>query len=317
MSAFLEIFLSVCLPILVLAGFGWGMDRLFGLDLKSLVKLNLYLFVPAFILVRLSTSDLEGETGLLVVGCTLTVILLMGLLSWIVCAVRRTTPEERYSMKLTTMIYNSGNWGIPLMTLAFSEFGGVIQVFVLATMNMTSFSVGIFLANASSPERKGWILPILKQPSPWAILTALTLRHFDNPLTEVTFVWAPLGYLADALVAFALITLGVQLSKTRPPHPRGNLSYALLIRLIGGPLVAIGLTYLFGIEGTLAAILIVGAAAPTAVNAALFAHEFKGDSQFAAAMVFYSTLVASVVVTALLAVLRAGWIPWALPVPGS
>lgn len=313
MLIFLEIFISVCLPILVLAGLGWGLDRLFDIDLKSLVKLNIYLFVPAFILTRLSTSDLGGKLGISIVGFTVCIIFSMGALSWLVCKIRKQSATDCYSMQLATMIYNSGNWGIPLMTLAFSEYGGVIQVFVLATMNLTSFSLGVFLANAGSEERKGWIVPILKQPSPWAILLALTLRSVDNPLADVNFIWTPLEYLAEALVAFALITLGVQLSKTKPPSPGGNLGLALVIRLIGGPVLAAFFTWVFGFQGATAAILIVGAAAPTAVNTALLTHEFNGNSRFAAAAVFYSTLLASVVVTAVLAVLRAGWIPWAVP----
>ena len=295
----------------MIVGFGWGIDRIFDIDLKTLVKLNIYLFVPAFILTKLSTSQLESETGLAVVGFTVCVIISMGLISWVVCRLRKSPPQERYALQLSTMIYNCGNWGIPLMILAFSELGSVIQVFVLATMNLTSFSLGVFLANAGSAEREGWILPVLKQPSPWAIVVALTLRYFGNPAESVTFIWMPLSYLADGLVAFALLTLGVQLSKTKPPHPRGTLSYALVIRLLGGPAVAMLLTYLIGFRGELAAILIVGAAAPTAVNTALLAHEFRADSRFAAAAVFYSTLIASIVVTLLLAILRAGWIPWA------
>ncbi len=307
-----QIFVDVCLPILIIIGLGWGLDRLFDFDLKTLVKLNLYLFVPAFILVRLSTSDLAGVIGLKIVAFTVSVILSMGAISWIVCAIRRIPPGERYAMKLSTMIYNCGNWGIPLMTLAFSELGAVVQVFVLATMNLTGFSLGIFLANAGSSDRKGWFLPILKQPSPYAILTALILRALDNPLENIIFVWTPLSYLADGLVAFALLTLGVQLAKTRPPAPRGTLGITLFIRLIGGPLVATGLTWLFGFQGEIAAILIVGAAAPTAVNTALLAHEFKADHRFAAAAVLYSTLFAAVIVTGLLAMLRAGWVPWAM-----
>lgn len=307
-----QIFVDVCLPILILIGLGWGLDRLFDFDLKTLVKLNLYLFVPAFILVRLSTSDLAGVIGLKIVAFTVSVILSMGAISWIVCAIRRIPPGERYAMKLSTMIYNCGNWGIPLMTLAFSELGAVVQVFVLATMNLTGFSLGIFLANAGSSDRKGWFLPILKQPSPYAILIALILRALDNPLENIIFVWTPLSYLADGLVAFALLTLGVQLAKTRPPAPRGTLGITLFIRLIGGPLVATGLTWLFGFQGEIAAILIVGAAAPTAVNTALLAHEFKADHRFAAAAVLYSTLFAAVIVTGLLAMLRAGWVPWAM-----
>ncbi|MDF1825058.1 MAG: AEC family transporter [Verrucomicrobiales bacterium] len=313
MAVFFDIFLSVCLPILVLAGLGWGMDRIFDLDLKTLVKLNIYLFVPAFILTRLSSTTLEGGTGLAVVGFTIAVILTMGAMSWIVSAATEISPAQRYSMKLSTMIYNCGNWGIPLMTLAFGELGGVIQVFVLATMNVTSFSLGVILANAGSRDRKGWLLPILKQPSPWAVAFALTFRHFGNPIEEVNFIWVPLDYLANALIAFALITLGVQLSKTKPPGIRGPLGHALLIRLIGGPAAAILFTWWFGFDGPVAAILILGAAAPTAVNTALLAHEFTADSRFAAAAVFYSTLAASIVVTAILTVLRAGWIPWAIP----
>ncbi len=313
MLVFFDIFVSVCLPILLLAGLGWGLDRIFDLDLRTLIKLNIYLFVPAFILVRLSSSNMKGEMGFVVIGFTLCIILTMGAMSWIVSIIRGNERSERYSIKLSTMIYNSGNWGIPLMTLAFTELGGVIQVFVLATMNLMSFSLGITLANAGSRERTGWLLPILKQPSPWAIAIALTLRAFDNPLEDVSFIWVPFNYLANALVAFALITLGVQLSKTKPPYPRGSLGYALVIRLLGGPLAAMLFTWLFGINGEMAAILIVSAAAPTAVNTALLAHEFKADSQFAAAAVFYSTLAASLVVTLLLAILRAGWIPWAIP----
>ncbi len=308
----LRIFVDVCLPILALVGLGWGLDRIFGLDLKTLVKLNLYLFVPAFILVRLSTSDLSGTVGLKVVAFTLCVILAMGAASWIACALRRQPPGQRYAMKLSTMIYNCGNWGIPLMTLAFSELGPVVQVFVLATMNLTGFSLGVFLANAGSSERKGLFLPILKQASPYAILVALLLRASGNPLENVVFIWVPLNYLADGLVGIALITLGVQLSQTKPPPPVGNLGIALAIRLVGGPLAAVALTWIFGFRGEIAAILILGAAAPTAVNTALLAHEFKADSRFAAAAVLYSTLLGAVVVALLLAALRAGWVPWAV-----
>jgi hypothetical protein len=125
MPVFLDIFFSVCLPILVLAGLGWGLDRLYDLDLKSLVKLNIYLFVPAFILTRLSSSDLGGKLGLSIVGFTVCIIFSMGALSWLVCKLRKQNPVDCYSMQLATMIYNSGNWGIPLMTLAFSQYGGV------------------------------------------------------------------------------------------------------------------------------------------------------------------------------------------------
>jgi len=317
MGNVLEIFLGVCLPLLALISLGWFLDIIFDFDLRTLVKLNIYLFVPAFILVKLSTSTIPGKTGALVMFFTVCMIGAMALISWLVAAARKDPPHDRAALQLTTMIYNSGNWGIPLLTLAFPGEGGVIQVFVLATMNMTTFTVGIFLANSSKETHdvSGWrqFLPAIKQPSIYAILIAVGLRILGNPVEEWVFVWKPLTYLAECLVGFALITLGVQLSKTRPPKPVGRLGWALGIRLLGGPAVAIVLTWLFGISDTFAAILILGAVSPTAVNTALLAYELGADSRFVAAAVYYSTLSATIVAAGLLAVLKAGWIPWANP----
>lgn len=309
MLTFVEIFRDVCLPIILLVAVGWGMDRKFDLKLDTLVKLNIYLFVPAFIFVHVSSSELPQAMGGKVVIFTLCVLAVMFVMSGLVSVLRGETVQQRMGLHLSTMFYNSGNWGIPLMALAFPEVGPVIQVFVLMTMNISTFSIGIFLASAQSDQarqQKRWksFLPMLRQPSIYAILTALLMRSLGNPLEEVTFLWKPLTYLASSLVAFALITLGVQLSKTRPPRIESRLAWALGIRLLGGPAAAFLLTQWFGFDAAISAVLIVGAASPTAINTALLAHEFKADSQFAAAAVFYSTLLAGIVVTGLIYFLR-------------
>lgn len=309
MLTFVGIFRDVCLPIILLVGVGWGMDRKFDLKLDTLVKLNIYLFVPAFIFVRVSSSELPQGMGGKIVAFTLCVVAAMYLASSLVSMLRGETAQQRMGLQLSTMFYNSGNWGIPLMALAFPEAGPVIQVFVLMTMNISTFSIGILLASAQGAlesQGKPWkhFLPMLRQPSIYAILAALMMRSMGNPLDEVAFIWKPLEYLASSLVAFALITLGVQLSKTRPPRIEGRLAWALGIRLAGGPLAAFLLARLFAFDAATTAVLIVGAASPTAVNTALLAPEFKADSRFAAAMVFYSTLLAGIVVTALIFLLR-------------
>ncbi|MFK5923929.1 MAG: AEC family transporter [Verrucomicrobiota bacterium] len=309
MFTVIEIFRDVCLPIMLLIVVGWVMDRKFDLKLDTLVKLNIYLFVPSFIFVRVSSSDLQQGMGGKVVLFTLCVLAVMYGLSAGVSFLRKESEQQRMGLQLSTMFYNSGNWGIPLMALAFPEVGPVIQVFVLMTMNISTFSIGIFLASAQGEGKAKaglWqrFSPMLRQPSIYAILLALLMRSMGNPLEEVVFIWKPMTYLADALVAFALITLGVQLSKTRPPKIEGRLAWVLGIRLLGGPAAAFFLTRLFAFDAVTSAVLIVGAASPVAVNTALLAHEFKADSRFAAAAVFYSTLLAGLVVTGLIYFLR-------------
>ena len=136
------------------------------------------------------------------------------------------------------------------------------------------------------------------------MLSAFAVRLFHLPVQEVRWLWVPLHYVSEALVAFALITLGVQLSQTRARQNLARLGWALSLRLLIAPLIATALIPVFGFKGQDATIMIVSSSFPTAVNTALIAHEFQADSQFAAAAVFYSTLFSMLTVTVLIAVLH-------------
>jgi predicted permease len=126
-----------------------------------------------------------------------------------------------------------------------------------------------------------------------------------NPNVEsMRWLWVPLKYFHDGLVAVALITLGVQLSKTRATAALPRLGPALALRLLGGPLIGWALVPLFAFEGELAKTMILSASFPTAVNTALIAHEFKADTEYAAGAVFWSTLLSMVTVTVLITILK-------------
>lgn len=299
-----NVFTQVLLPILVMFSIGWLLDRRCRLDLGTLVKLNIYLFVPAFIFVQIVVSDLSAAVTVRVVAFSAAIIAGMFILSAIVGRMMRYERPQTRALQLATMFYNSGNYGIPLMALAYPVTGPLLQVFIIVTMNVTSFTVGLFLA--SSAHHTGWraVLPMLRQVSLWAVAAAFIIRGFDIPIQQVRWIWVPLEYFSDALVAIALVTLGAQISHTERPKHLTRLGWALALRLIGGPLLACTLVGVFGFTGDTAKIMILSASFPTAVNTALIAHEFNADSHFAAAAVFASTLLSMITVTALIAILR-------------
>ncbi len=312
------IFRDVCLPIFLLMGFGWGVDRRFTLDLGSLVKLNIYLFVPAFLFVKVVESPDAGNMGIRVTLFSCCVIAAMYAASQVIGRLIGESPGERKAMAMSTMFYNCGNFGIPVTALAFPVLGPGIHVWALMTMNLATFSIGMLIAKSLGAVKGGggkaetagariahW-LSIFRQPSIIGILLALLINWTQFDIEGIAFIWKPVSFLAEALVAFALVTLGVQLSKTEPPRIKGHLAWALVLRLVGGPLVAAGLAKLFGFTAAEQAVLILGASAPTAINTALLAHEFKADGGFAAAAVFYSTLLSIVTVTMVVAVLKSG-----------
>ena len=306
-----HIILDVCLPIILVIGVGWLFDRRFNLDLESLVKLNIYLFVPTFIFVRVTESEIASALGLRIVAFTACMIACMAVTSLVIARLKGYAPNHQKTLLLTSMFYNCGNFGIPLTSLAFPETGPAVQVFVVMTMNLATFTLGLSLASScAQPEQRMIRLnlgPVLKQPSVYAILMALLLKSGNVPVKEVVFLWKPATLIADALLGVALITLGVQLAKTKQTSFRGPLTWALGIRLIGGPVCALLLIMLFRFETEIAAVLLIGTAAPTAVNTALLAHEFKADSHTAAAAVLWSTLLSFLPVAALLLWIRLAW----------
>ncbi len=58
------LFRDICLPIFLIIGAGWLFDRKFRIDLDSLIKLNIYFFISAFIFVRETQSTLTGPLAL-------------------------------------------------------------------------------------------------------------------------------------------------------------------------------------------------------------------------------------------------------------
>ncbi len=318
MQLFGELFAEVFVPIMLVAGFGFVLDRVFRLDLRSLVKLNIYLFVPCFVFVRVVSVDMEGGEALRIELFTAAMVGLLGVMSSLASRVMGLGAAGRKSLQLGTMFYNCGNWGIPLMGLAFGAAGEAVQVFVLMTMNVSTFTLGLALASTHGEEAERergvlvearvprWrrLLPVLRQPALYGVGAGLVVRSLEVPVRDIGPLWEPLEVVASGLVPLALVTLGVQMSQTVPPRVGGRLSVALVLKLLVAPGLAVPLVWAFGFEGVTAAVLILGTGAPAAVNTALLAHEFGADSQFATAAVFYSTVLGLVTSAVILTVLR-------------
>ncbi len=298
------VFVQVLLPILVMFGCGWLLDRRFHFHLPTVVKINIHLFVPAFIFVHLVEAKLAGTLALRIVGFTTSIVLVLFFVAGLVGRIARYSHEQTRALQMASMFYNSANYGLPLMALAYGPVAAPLQVFVILVQNIGNFTLGIFLA--SSSKHRGWraCLPMLRQTSVWAVSIALIVRAMDWPVQDIRWIWVPVNYFSQGLVGVALVTLGIQLSQTEHRQSLSRIGWALGLRLLGGPLIAFALIKAFGFHGQIAEIMILTASFPTAVNTALIAHEFEADAHFAAAAVFYSTMFSMITVTALIVILR-------------
>ncbi len=291
----------------MIVALGWLLDRKFHLHLESLVKLNIYLMVPAFIFTHVLDTELAGREAIRIVAFTLSTIGLMFVGSWIAAKCFRMPVRQRQSLSLATMFYNCGNYGLPLVTLAFGHAAAAIQIYVLATMNIATYTIGLFLAQShgeSAGSHRDALGKVLRQPTIYALFAAILCKSLALPVKEIIWIWQPLDLLQSGLIGFALVTLGVQMSQTKPAPFRAPLWSAIGLRLIVAPLLAVPLVMVLGFPKDASASLILAAAAPTAVNTALLAHEFGGDIPFSTSAVYYSTLFSMFTTTVLLYVLK-------------
>jgi predicted permease len=215
---------------------------------------------------------------------------------------------RRYNVSLknafvnSVMFYNSGNIGIPLVTLIFCSSPFLIngktpyltlalttQVVILVVQNITTNTLGFLNAGKGSMGLRESLRSILTMPILYAvplafILKALPFRLEDFPL------WPALEYLKDGLISVALLTLGVQFSKIKFSLKNNEVYISNFVRLIGGPAVAFLLLWALKVRGVPAQTLMISSALPTAVNTALIAVERNNEPDFACQTVVSATL---------------------------
>lgn len=305
MSTFLFILVNNIIPVFILIIVGYFVSRKFELNIMTLTKLNFYIFIPAFTFLNLYTTEIPIEMlKVLVVILLLMVINLM--ISMIISKIRGYNVDFKNAFSNSLMFYNSGNLGIPLITLVFSSYPFIIngktpylsialtvQIVVLLFQNITTNTIGFINAGRARYNWKDSVLLILKMPATYAIPLAFIWKGIDFDLTT-SFVWPAIKYASDALVPIALVTLGVQLSKTSFIFKNKEVYLSVFIRLIGGPMIALALIIAFNLDGVIAQTVMISSAAPTAVNSVLIAVETDNCPDFASQVVMTSTLFCAI-----------------------
>lgn len=301
MSALAGVFLSIILPIFILIGVGVAVDRLFRPDVRTLSKLNFYVFVPAFVFIKFLDADMALRAMADIAAFRLLHIGVLLGLALLLCRNRRLRPD-RSVLILGAMFFNDGNYGIPLVVFAWSDaMVGPLAVIIMIN-NLVTFTLGIGLVQQEWRGAGPFARHMATVPMIWAIGLALGIDAAG--WTVPPQIYDPLNYLADGLIPVALLTLGVQLSRSRLSRTALPLGVVTVLRLVVSPMVAAGLVLLLGVESPLAEMLIVVSGLPVAVNVFILSEEYGKDPELASQAVFWSTLLSAGTLSVLLALVR-------------
>jgi len=203
------------------------------------------------------------------------------------------------------VVFNAGNFGIPVVEQAFGKAGGAVQALVVMVANLSLWGIGYAVMAAVTGKGSNAVLGYFKLPMVYCLVAALVLRALHIPLPS--FLLYALHTIADGVVPLSLFNLGSQLaSRNATRAVRWKIiTPVLLAKLVLLPAVTAVVVILLGLWPMPGAVIILAASAPSAINTLLLAQEQNGDIELAADCVFATTVVCAVTVTVTLVLLRA------------
>lgn len=303
MRIFLSILQNNIAPIFVIIFIGFLMGKKFLIDIKSLTKIVLYVFVPSLVLVKVYETPLDAGLLSAIVFAVVLMVCMAGI-TILLSYLRGYDSSLSSAVRNSILFYNSGNVGLPLIMLVFqdhplSTYAVSIQIMILMVQNLTTNTYGLYNANRGRMTIFESAQAVLRMPAVYAVASAFLLKLVPYDMTGI-FIWRGLSFIANGLVPAALLTLGIQLSKTKLDFRHADAYIATGLRLIGGPLLALGLIYLFRFEGVMAQVLFISSGVPTAVNTALIALEFDNEPDLSSQVVLTTTLLSAFTLTGII-----------------
>jgi predicted permease len=312
------VFYRVVLPMLLVAAAGFVVQKRLRLDMGTLTDLNFTCVLPAMIFFSIVSARLQAGNALLITAFGLAFVAATGLVTFAATLVRGVPPDQRSAATLAGMMHNSGNFGMPLQRLAFAESGMAnaavsAQTFVLISQSLMSFTVGVALAAGGKTRvpLKDVLRQVLRLPPVYALAAGfLVVRLRDSmpadALASVAAVAAPfwdaIGFVKDAFVGLAMLLLGAQLATIETRRGDYPVAMIVILKLVAAPVVSYLLIRLFGIDGFLGRVLLIGTANPTAINTLLMCMKFDNHPGLLARAVLYTTVLAPLAVTPIITV---------------
>ncbi|MCK5915339.1 MAG: AEC family transporter [Deltaproteobacteria bacterium] len=293
------VFVDILLPIFLIIGLGVIFEKVKGPNFKSVSDLTLFIFTPCLIFAGLLKGGAEVASFLpKAVAFMFALTLIFWALSVICGRLLRLDSRRQSAFSLTTIMMNTGNYGLPLVLFAYGPEGLAYAVVVMVLFTFPLGTLAIYSASRGEDSPAKALLEMFKVPLFHAIILASIWRFFEFPLPEIIF--KAVDIVGQAAIPGLLILLGMQLARTRLKGDLLAIGSSTLLRLVVSPLIAILLCSLFGIEGLPRNVLILQTSTPAAVIPLLYAVNYDTRPDMVAGTIFVSTLASALTLTCLL-----------------
>jgi malate permease and related proteins len=296
MSTLVYILYNIVLPIFSLMAVGFIARRKLSLDTGTLSRLIIYIMIPVVLFLKIYQSNLTAMLFITILFFMFCIEAFMLLAGEIVSRLLGYPRSVRKTFDNLLLFFNSGNYGLPLIDLAFkgNPLAMTSQAFIVLIQNIVSNTFGIFQASSGKSSYGKALRNILRTPLLYVLAAAIIIKASGFHLPDQVLL--PVNYISNAFIGIALINLGAQLAEVRMSLKLRDVMALGTIRLLLSPLAGYLLVLALGLKGILAQSLIIGVSTPSAVNTAIIAREFDNEPEFASKGVFATTVLSTVTI---------------------
>jgi len=296
MTYFLYILVNNIVPISIMIVIGAAIYKAFRIDIRTLSKLNFYVFSPALVFTKLYESEMDLHVLLQVLSFFVLFFGLLCVMIEVIIRLKKMKGGMRSAMRNSVIFYNSANYAIPLNQTVFAgnTYTLSIQIVIMIMQSVLPNTYGIYAVNAHKSNWKATMKTILSLPVIYVIPVAIFMRYFHIPVPHS--VYLPLQYISNAFMATALLTLGVQLGAMKWKFNFSNVLLSNVLRLAVAPALGFLIVWVLGIEGITAKALVLSCAVPTSLSSVLLAIEYDNEPEFSSQAVFTSTLFSMITI---------------------
>jgi predicted permease len=299
----IELFADNILPILIVAGTGYILQRLLRINPRPLSQVIFYAFTPCLVFTLLIGESTVTDQILPMVGMAVAVMAVIGVLSLAVARVARLDRRSTAAFILASAFMNAGNYGLSLNLFAFGESGLAMASLFFLTSSVLTNSVGVYVASAGRLPPLAALKGLLRVPSLYAVPAAMLVRYMEWSMPIP--IQRPIDLMSQATIPSLILLLGIQIASSGFPRQKGRLLATAGLRLIASPIVAWVLAPILGLTLVARQAGIVEAAMPTAVLSTVIALEFDAQPDFVTGAVLATTLLSPLTITPLLLLLGA------------
>ena len=203
--------------------------------------------------------------------------------------------------KFACVYGNLGYMALPLANAVLGETGVFYCSGGVIVFNTLAFTHGIWLMNKGKKEVKFKIKSLILNPGVISVAIGLPLFLFSVKLPSV--IQQPISFIAGMNTPLAMLFFGTYLANTdlKIMFKVKEQYLIMLVRLIGVPVLIMGVSKILSLNETLTTACMISAAVPSANNTVMFSAKYGKDTALASKIVALNSFVSIITLPIMIA----------------